>query len=223
MPTLCRLSATAYSVYPRLLSTSANLFPYPKTTSSKQSLSFRLSAQNKSMILLPLLRATCPAHLITLFTIVVIFIVNRYDVPNNRSKFQTQRRCQPLAPNIQVGGPASVSCPPQFFWVYSQLCYICAGNHLPRPPENAPGRGDNLGFTSTQTSPTISLQIHKQVFFPVPHSSWYMLWEIGCHRNLLDRIGGEECYVTASSLVGTIVRARCTLTWFIQRAGPRSL
>jgi len=68
----------------------------------------------------------------------------------------------------------------------------------------------SLGFTVTQTGPMTSLQIYKQVFFTVPHSSWYMLREIGCHRNLLGGIGGEECYVTASSLVGTIVRARCT-------------
>jgi len=113
MTTLCRLSATAYSVYSQLLSISGDRFLHPKTTSSNQSLPFRLSAQNIYIILLSHFRATCPAHLIPLFTLVVIFIVNPYDVPNNRSKFQTQTRCKLLAPNIQLGGPASVSCPPQ--------------------------------------------------------------------------------------------------------------
>lgn len=115
MTTPCRLSATAYSVYSQLLSISGDLFLHPKTTSSKRSFFFRLSAQNTHIILLSPFRATCPAHLIPLFTIEVIFIVNRYDIPKNGSKFQTQKRCQPLKPNIQVGGPPSVSCPPLIF------------------------------------------------------------------------------------------------------------
>ena len=117
MSTPCRLSATAYSVDSQLLSIrklrlQSDLFPsgfQPKI----------------HLVLLSPFRTTCPTHLIPLFTIVVIFIVNRYDVPNNRSKFQTQRRCQHLAPNIQAGGPPSVSCPPLIFkYARSYVTYV---------------------------------------------------------------------------------------------------
>jgi hypothetical protein len=96
------------------------------------------------------------------------------------------------------------------------LRYICGVNHRHPKPEDAPRRGDrdpiNLSFTTTQTGQVIALQIHKQAHFSIHHSRWYMLRDTGCHRNLLGGIGGEECYVTASSLAGTTVRARCTLT-----------
>jgi hypothetical protein len=76
-------------------------------------------------LLLSSFRATCPTHLIPLFTIVVIFTATRYDIPNNVSKFHTMRRCQPLAPSIQIGGPPPVGCSPLIFkYTRSQVTYV---------------------------------------------------------------------------------------------------